>query len=50
MIELLKQIVKFMQVYQKFWLGPVIVGLLLLGGLLVLAEGSAIAPFIYAIF
>ena len=50
MIELLKQIAKFMVVYRKFWLGPVIVGLLLLGSLLVLAEGSVLAPFIYAIF
>ena len=50
MIELIKQIWKFMKVYRKFWLGPVIAGLLLIGGLLVLAEGSAIAPFIYAIF
>ncbi|MDO8414307.1 MAG: DUF5989 family protein [Gallionellaceae bacterium] len=35
---------------KKFWLLPIIVILLLLGGLLILAQGSAIAPFIYTLF
>ena len=35
---------------KKFWLMPIILMLLLLGGLLVLAQGSAIAPFIYTLF
>lgn len=46
----LKQLFKFMRVYRKFWLAPLIVGMLLLGSLLILAKSSAIAPFIYAIF
>ena len=50
MVQLLSQIFKFMRVYRKFWLAPLIFGLLALGGLLVLVEGSAVAPFIYAIF
>jgi len=50
MIELLGQILKFMRVYRKYWLGPLLVGIIALGGLLVLAHGSAIAPFIYALF
>lgn len=50
MIELLKQIAKFMAVYRKFWLIPIIIGLLILGSVLVLAEGSMLAPFVYAIF
>jgi hypothetical protein len=50
MVELFRQILKFMRVYRKFWLAPIIVGLLVLGGLLVLVESSAVAPFIYAIF
>ncbi|MCG8358208.1 MAG: DUF5989 family protein [Kiloniellales bacterium] len=39
-----------MHVYRKFWLAPIIIGLVATGGLLVLAEGSAVAPFIYALF
>ena len=39
-----------MKVYKKFWMPPVILGLLALGGLLIAAQSTAIAPFIYAIF
>jgi hypothetical protein len=39
-----------MKVYRKFWLAPIILGLLALGGVLIVAESTAIAPFIYAIF
>jgi len=41
---------RFMRVRKKFWLVPVIVMMALLGGLIVLSQGSAIAPFIYTIF
>ena len=40
----------FMKVRKKWWLLPIIVVLLLLGALLVFAQGSALAPFIYTIF
>ncbi|MBI2949349.1 MAG: hypothetical protein HYY23_17040 [Verrucomicrobia bacterium] len=40
----------FLKVRKKFWLLPIVVVLVLLGGLLILAKGSAIAPFIYTIF
>ncbi|HOI51239.1 DUF5989 family protein [Azonexus caeni] len=50
MLELLKDLWAFMQVRKKYWLAPVIIVLLLLGGLLVLSQGSAIAPFIYTLF
>jgi len=40
----------FMRVRKKFWLMPIIVMMVLLGGLLVLTQGSAVAPFIYTIF
>jgi hypothetical protein len=50
MLELIKDLFGFMKARQKFWLAPVIFILLLLGGLLVLAQGSAIAPFIYTLF
>ncbi|MFQ5599408.1 MAG: DUF5989 family protein [Candidatus Krumholzibacteriia bacterium] len=40
----------FMRVRKKFWLGPIMLVLLLLGMLIVFTEGSALAPFIYALF
>lgn len=40
----------FFRVRKKYWLLPVIVMLVVFGGLIVLAEGSAVAPFIYTIF
>ncbi|HEX8451037.1 MAG TPA: DUF5989 family protein [Longimicrobium sp.] len=40
----------YMRVRKKFWLLPIIAVFLLLGGLLVLVQGSALAPFIYALF
>jgi len=50
MIELLKDLWAFMRERKKFWLAPIIILLLLLGVLLVLTQGSVIAPFIYTIF
>ena len=41
---------EFLKVRRKFWLLPIIIILFLFGGLLVLSQGSAEAPFIYAIF
>jgi uncharacterized protein DUF5989 len=49
-METLRELVQFMFARKKFWLWPIIVMLVLLGGLLVLSQGSAIAPFIYTIF
>ena len=48
--ELLLEIWRFMRVRKKFWLLPIIVTLILVGSLLVLSSGSAVAPFIYALF
>ena len=50
MLELLKDLWMFMKERKKFWLAPIIVILLLLGTLLVLTQGSAVAPFIYTLF
>ena len=50
MLELLKDLWAFMKERKKFWLAPIILVMLLLGVLVVLANGSAIAPFIYTIF
>ncbi len=50
MIDLLKDLWGFMRERKKFWLMPIILVLVVLGGLLVLAQGSAVAPFIYTLF
>jgi competence protein ComGC len=50
MIDLLKDLWAFMKERKKFWLAPIILVLLLLGALLVLAQGSVVAPFIYTLF
>ena len=50
MVELFKDLWEFMRVRKKFWLAPIILVLLLLGALIVFAQGSAVAPFIYTIF
>ncbi len=50
MLDLLKDLWGFMRARKKFWLAPIIIIMLLLGGLLVLAQGSASAPFIYTLF
>ena len=49
-MSFLSEFWSFLRCRKKFWLLPIVIMLLVLGGLLVLAKGSAIAPFIYAIF
>ncbi len=50
MWDSLKDLWAFMRERKKFWMAPIIVVLVLLGTLIVLAEGSAVAPFIYTLF
>ena len=49
-MEFVKDLWDFMRERKKFWLAPIIIILVLLGGLILLAEGTAVAPFIYTIF
>jgi hypothetical protein len=46
----LKQFWEFLKVRKKWWLGPIVGMLVLLGLLLVMTQGSAVAPFIYTLF
>lgn len=50
MLSFLKELGAYMSARKKWWLLPIIVVLLVVGGLLILAQGSAIAPFIYTVF
>jgi len=40
----------FLRVRKKFWLAPIVIMLLIFGGLIILVQGSAVAPFIYTLF
>ncbi len=50
MVSIVKELFAYMSARKKWWLLPIILILVLLGGLLVLVQGSALAPFIYTIF
>jgi hypothetical protein len=50
MLDLIKDLWDFMRERKKFWLAPIILVMLLLGALIVLSQGSAVAPFIYTLF
>ncbi len=50
MLDLLKDLWGYMRERKKLWLAPIIIVMVVLGGLLLLAQGSAIAPFIYTLF
>ena len=49
-MSFLRELWHYMRVRKKFWLIPILVVMAVLGGLLVLAQGSAVAPFIYTLF
>ncbi len=49
-MEFLKEFWEFLKVRKKYWLIPIIVVLVLFGGLIILSQGSVVAPFIYTIF
>jgi hypothetical protein len=49
-MELISELWAFMKVRKKWWLGPIVVMLVLLGLLIVLTQGTAVAPFIYTLF
>lgn len=49
-MEIIKDLWAFLRARKKYWLWPIFVMMLLLGALIVLAQGSAIAPFIYTLF
>ena len=49
-MEFVKEFIRFLSVRKKYWLLPIIIAILLFGGLIILSQGSAVAPFIYTIF
>jgi hypothetical protein len=49
-LSIISELWAFMKVRKKWWLGPIFTTLILLGLLIVMTQGSAVAPFIYALF
>ena len=49
-MSFLKEFLRFLLVRKKFWLIPILIVLVIFGGIIVLTQGSAIAPIIYTIF
>jgi hypothetical protein len=47
---IIKEFLEFLRERKKWWIAPIVIFLLLLGGLLIFAKGSALAPFIYSLF
>lgn len=50
MLSVVRELFAYMGARKKWWLFPVLVVVVIFGGLLILAQGSAVAPFIYTIF
>lgn len=49
-LRVVSELWEFMKQNKKYWLAPIVITLVLVGAMLVLAKGSAIAPFIYTLF
>jgi hypothetical protein len=49
-MSFIRDLWRFMRVRKKYWLAPILILMALLGGLIVFAQGSAVAPFIYTLF
>ncbi len=50
MVDFLKEFIAFLMERKKFWLLPIFIFLVIFGGLLVLSQGTVVAPFIYTLF
>ncbi len=49
-MEFLREFMRFLSIRKKYWLLPIIIVIFLFGGLIILSQGTAVAPFIYTIF
>tara|TARA_B100001057_G_scaffold483694_1_gene560805 strand:- start:1555 stop:1704 length:150 start_codon:yes stop_codon:yes gene_type:complete len=49
-MDFIKEFFEFLKVRKKYWLLPIIITLVIFGGIIVLSQGTAVAPFIYTIF
>lgn len=49
-VSIMKELWSFLRIRKKWWLAPIVIFLILLGALIIFTQGSALAPFIYALF
>ena len=49
-LSIIREFIEFLRERKKWWIAPIVVFLLILGGMLIFAKGSALAPFIYSLF
>ena len=49
-LAIIREVLDFLRARKRWWIAPIVVFLLMLGGLLIFAKGSALAPFIYSLF
>ncbi len=49
-MDFIKEFWEFLKIRKKYWLYPIIIFLVIFGGLIILTQGTAVAPFIYTIF
>jgi hypothetical protein len=49
-MSIIAELCAFLRIRKKFWLAPIVTMLIVVGGLIILAQGSAVAPFIYTLF
>tara|TARA_B100001057_G_C22497407_1_gene812622 strand:- start:101 stop:250 length:150 start_codon:yes stop_codon:yes gene_type:complete len=49
-MSFVREFCEFLRIRKKYWLLPIIIALVLFGGLIIITQGSAVAPFIYTIF
>tara|TARA_B100001769_G_C21617485_1_gene346278 strand:+ start:166 stop:318 length:153 start_codon:yes stop_codon:yes gene_type:complete len=50
MISFIKELWQFLKIRKKLWLAPIIIVMVLLGGILIAVEGTVVAPFVYTLF
>ena len=50
MLSFIREFLEFLKERKKYWLFPILIMLVVFGGLIVLSQGSAVAPFVYTIF
>ena len=50
MLSVVRELFRYMRAYRKFWMAPIVVVLVAFGAVMVVAQSTAIGPFIYAIF
>jgi len=49
-LTIIREFLEFLRARKKWWIAPIVIVLLILGGLLIFASGSPLAPFIYSLF